>query len=67
MSACPVYDCDMLLTENGIAPSEGCEIGLDEDLARQGIDTMLERAMEVVNELAPPAEAPDTEGESAAI
>lgn len=67
MSACPVYDCDMLLTENGIAPSDGCEIGLDEDLARQGIDTMLERAMEVVNELAPPAEAPDTEGESASI
>lgn len=61
MSACPVYDCDMVLTENGVEPSEGCAVDLDPELALEGIDTMLERAISVIDELAPPQ--PDSDGD----
>lgn len=48
MSACPIYDAKGLPTENGIAPTTGCKIDLDPQLALQGIDTMLEFAIKTV-------------------
>lgn len=45
MSACPVYDAEMNLTEHGVAPSDGCRIDLDPELALQGKDTILEFAL----------------------
>lgn len=48
MSACPVFDAQKLPTEDGVSPSPGCEIDLDPVLALQGIDTMLDFAIETV-------------------
>lgn len=45
MSACPVYDAEMRLTEHGVAPSDGCKIDLDPQKALQGTDTMLDFAL----------------------
>lgn len=45
MSACPVYDARGLATENGVDPSEGCEVDLDPVLALTGTDTMLDFAV----------------------
>lgn len=50
MSACPVYDAKMQATENGVSPSEGCEVDLDPVLALSGIDTMLDFAIAKVLE-----------------
>ncbi len=47
MSACPVYDAEMRLTEHGVPPSDGCRIDLDPQLALQGTDTMLEFALDL--------------------
>ncbi len=41
-SACPMYDTKMQQIEFGIAPDVPC--ALDEALAAQGIDTMIEAA-----------------------
>ena len=57
-SACPVYDADMQLTENGIAPTPGGEVDLNPELALQGIDTMLEFAIAAINRAAAPEEEP---------
>ncbi len=51
-SASPVYDCKMNLTEHGVAPTPGGEIDLDPEAALNGIDTILEFAIEVLNRLA---------------
>ncbi len=48
MSACPVFDAMGLPTENGIDPSPGCSVDLDPILALTGVDTMLDRAVEVI-------------------
>lgn len=48
MSACPVLDAKGLPTEDGIAPTPGCEVDLDPELALQGIDTMLDFAVQTV-------------------
>lgn len=47
-SASVIYDADMKITEFGVEPSEGCSVDLDQELAIQGIDTMLEKAIEVL-------------------
>lgn len=49
MSSVSVLDAKGQTTEFGISPSEGCEIDLDPVLALQGIDTMIEKAIEVLN------------------
>lgn len=51
-SAAPVYDADMNLTEYGIDPSPGGKIDLDMQLAINGIDSMLEFAIETLNRVA---------------
>lgn len=50
MSSVSVLDAKGCTTESGIAPSEGCEVDLDPVLALQGIDTMLEKAISVINQ-----------------
>ena len=47
-SSCSVLDCNGNITEFGIAPSDGLKVDLDETLALQGIDTMLEKAIETL-------------------
>lgn len=46
-SACPSYDARMQQTEFGVAPDIVCP--LDEEKAKQGIDTMIEEAKKVLN------------------
>ncbi len=50
MSSVRVYDAGMKLTEAGISPDEGCAADLDPQLALDGIDTMLELAIRLINE-----------------
>ncbi|MDE6452566.1 MAG: S41 family peptidase [Muribaculaceae bacterium] len=50
MSACPIYDAEMQLAEGGVAPSEGCSVDLDPELALQGTDTMLEFALDLASD-----------------
>lgn len=47
LSAVSVLDPEGKVTEFGIPPSEGCEVDLDPLQALSGIDTMLEKAIEV--------------------
>ncbi len=49
MSSVSVLDAKKQTTEFGIDPSPGCEVDLDPELALQGVDTMIERAIEVLN------------------
>lgn len=48
MSACPIYDAIGLATEDGISPTPGCEVDLDQVLALEGKDTMLDFAIATV-------------------
>lgn len=48
MSAVSVLDAEGNTTEFGVYPSEGCEVDLDPVLALSGIDTMIEKAIEVI-------------------
>lgn len=48
MSAVSVLDAKGRTTEFGVAPSEGCEVDLDPELALIGIDSMIEKAIEVL-------------------
>lgn len=50
MSAVRVLDAEGRLTEEGIAPDPGCAADLDPLLALEGIDTMLELAIKLINE-----------------
>ncbi|MDE6269379.1 MAG: S41 family peptidase [Muribaculaceae bacterium] len=50
MSACPVYDAEMQLTEHGVPPHEGCKIDLDPQLALDGTDTMLDFALRLAGD-----------------
>ena len=47
-SGSPIYDSEMHLTENGIEPD--IHVDLDPEAALDGIDTMLEKAIEVAKE-----------------
>lgn len=47
MSACPVYDSQMRLTEHGVPPSDGCKVDLDPEKALKGTDTMLDFALDL--------------------
>ncbi len=47
-SACSVLDALGQSTESGIEPSQGCKVDLDPAKALEGIDTMLEKAIEVL-------------------
>lgn len=49
-SACPVYDAEMNLTENGVEPSYGCRIDMKAADEARGIDTILEFAIRILNE-----------------
>ena len=51
-SASPVYDAEMKLTENGVEPTEGGAIDMDPEKEAEGIDTILEFAIETLNRLA---------------
>lgn len=44
-SACSLLDAKGVSTENGVAPTPGCEVDLDPALALDGIDTMIEAAI----------------------
>ncbi len=61
-SASPLYDSNMVLTENGIPPTPGAEVDLDPELALQGIDTMIEYAISLINEYAQKDDSDGKEG-----
>lgn len=48
-SACSILDANGLSTEQGIEPSPGCSIDMDPELERQGIDTILEKAISILS------------------
>jgi hypothetical protein len=50
-SASPIYDANMQSTEQGVEPS--IYVDLDQELALQGIDTMLERAIQFIVDATP--------------
>ena len=50
-SACSILDPQGNNTEFGIAPSPGCEINLDPQAALQGHDTMIDFAINLLNEM----------------
>ena len=47
-SSCSVLDGNGNITEFGVSPSVGLKVDLDENLAVQGIDTILEKAIETL-------------------
>ena len=47
-SSCSVLDGNGNITEFGVSPSVGLKVDLDENLALQGIDTILEKAIETL-------------------
>lgn len=49
LSSVSFLDARKQVTEYGIPPSPGCEVDLDPLLAIEGIDTMIERAIEIIN------------------
>lgn len=49
LSAVSFLDAKKQVTEYGIPPSPGCEVDLDPVKAIDGIDTMIERAVEIIN------------------
>ena len=50
-SAAPIYDNEKNLTEYGVAPSEGCKLDMDADDKAKGIDSILEKSFEVLQEM----------------
>ncbi len=48
-SACSILDANRQETENGITPSPGCEVDMDLTAALSGVDTIIERAVAVLN------------------
>lgn len=50
MSSVSVLDAQRQTTEFGIDPTPGCEVDLDPVQALQGIDTMIEKAISLLNE-----------------
>lgn len=66
-SACPVYDADMQLCEFGVDPD--LAVDMDADEAAKGVDTILEKAIEILNDLAEKnkGEEEKPEGRSCAV
>lgn len=50
MSSVSVLDAQRQTTEFGIDPTPGCEVDLDPVMALQGVDTMIEKAIALLNE-----------------
>ena len=50
-SACSILDPQGKITEFGIEPTEGCAVDLDPQAALQGHDTMIDFAINVLNEM----------------
>ena len=50
-SACSILDPHGKVTEFGVEPSEGCAVDLDPQAALQGRDTMIDFAINVLNEM----------------
>lgn len=48
-SACSILDAEGNSTENGVEPTEGCAVDLDPADALNGRDTILEKAIELLN------------------
>lgn len=48
LSACPVYDPDMNLTEFGVQPTTGCKVDMDAAAEAQGRDTILDFAIALI-------------------
>ncbi|NBJ06860.1 S41 family peptidase [Duncaniella freteri] len=48
-SACSMLDANGVSTEGGVTPTEGCAVDMDPQDALNGKDTMLEKAMELLN------------------
>lgn len=51
-SACPIYDAEMSLTENGVAPSPGCRMDMNRMAALNGHDTILDTALRLIHQAA---------------
>lgn len=49
-SACSMLDAEGNSTESGVTPSEGCAVDMDPIAALDGHDTILDRALELLNE-----------------
>lgn len=49
-SACSILDAQGNTTEQGVEPSPGCSINLDPEQALHGVDTILERAIELLSQ-----------------
>ena len=49
-SSCAILDANGKSTENGIEPTAGCAVDMDEDLERQGIDSIIEKAISVLSQ-----------------
>ncbi len=47
-SSCPIYDAQGRLAENGVTPSEGCKVDLQENDRLQGRDTMIDFAINLL-------------------
>ena len=47
-SAAPIYDANRQLTEFGVEPTEGCKVDMDAADRMRGVDTIMERAFEVL-------------------
>lgn len=52
MSSSPLIDSQGNLTENGVAPTEGCDVDMDPLAAFNGRDTMLDFAIDYIVALA---------------
>lgn len=48
-SACSILDANGVSTEGGVTPTEGCAVDMDPQDALNGKDTILEKAMELLN------------------
>lgn len=48
-SACSMLDANGVSTEGGVTPTEGCAVDMDPQDTLNGKDTMLEKAMELLN------------------
>ncbi|WP_287934812.1 S41 family peptidase [Duncaniella freteri] len=48
-SACSILNANGVSTEGGVTPTEGCAVDMDPQDALNGKDTMLEKAMELLN------------------
>lgn len=62
-SACPILDADGNIIENGIEPSPGCDLTFPEEDYANGVDPILEFAIDMLKEYPLPYPTPDDSGE----